>query len=79
MAEVIVRDRGIGIAEEEAQLLFTPFFRGENARSMGNGVGIGLTVCRRLVEGLGGRMWAAPRRAGGSEFGFSIPLATVAD
>ena len=75
LAEVCVRDRGIGIADDEADLLFSPFFRGATARSMGNGVGIGLTVCRRLVETLGGRMWAHARRSGGSEFGFALPLA----
>jgi two-component system sensor kinase FixL len=38
-------------------------------------VGIGLTVCRRLVEAQGGRIWAARRPSGGSEFGFSLRLA----
>jgi len=73
-AEVVVRDRGIGFSEEEMPKLFAAFYRGNEARHMGNGVGIGLTVCRRLVESLGGRIWAAPRKGGGSEFGFSVPL-----
>ena len=73
-AEVVVRDRGIGFSDEEMPKLFSAFYRGNEARHMGNGVGIGLTVCRRLVESLGGRIWAAPRRGGGSEFGFSVPL-----
>jgi PAS domain S-box-containing protein len=73
-AEVIVRDRGIGFAHDEIPKLFSAFYRGDEARHMGNGVGIGLTVCRRLVASLGGRIWAAPRKGGGSEFGFSVPL-----
>jgi signal transduction histidine kinase len=73
-AEVIVRDRGIGISDDEVPKIFSAFYRGNDARHMGNGVGIGLTVCRRLVESLGGRIWAAPRKGGGSEFGFSVPL-----
>ncbi len=72
--EVVVRDRGIGISDDEVPKLFSAFYRGNGARLMGNGVGIGLTVCRRLIESLGGRIWAAPRKGGGSEFGFSIPL-----
>lgn len=74
--EVIVRDRGIGIGEDDVQRLFSAFYRSDAARSMGNGVGIGLTVCRRLVESLGGRIWARPRPGGGSEFGFALPLAS---
>ena len=77
--EVIVRDRGIGITEDEIHKLFTPFYRGEAARMNNNGVGIGLAVCRRLVETLGGTMAARPRRGGGSEFSFTLPLAGVSD
>lgn len=76
---VAVRDRGIGITHDEIQKLFTPFYRGESARMLGNGVGIGLAVCRRLVETLGGEMSARPRRGGGSEFSFTLPLAGVSD
>jgi signal transduction histidine kinase len=76
---VSVRDRGIGITEDEIQKLFTPFYRGEEARLIGNGVGIGLAVCRRLVETLGGTMTARPRRGGGSEFSFTLPLSGVSD
>jgi two-component system sensor histidine kinase KdpD len=77
--ELAVRDRGIGITDDEVTRLFTPFYRGESARQIGNGVGIGLAVCRRLVESLGGRMSARPRPGGGSEFAFSLPLARVSD
>jgi len=73
-AQVIVRDRGIGFSDEESAKLFSAFYRSNSARQLGNGVGIGLTVCRRLVEALGGRIWAVPRKGGGSEFGFSLPL-----
>jgi len=73
-AQVIVRDRGIGFTSDELPKMFAPFYRTDSARQMGNGVGIGLTVCRRLVEALGGEIWALPRKGGGSEFGFSLPL-----
>jgi hypothetical protein len=38
-----------------------------------SGAGVGLFVCRRLVEAMGGHMWARPRRGGGSDFGFWLP------
>lgn len=73
--EVRVLDRGIGIAPGEADNLFTAFYRGETAKRMASGLGIGLSACRLLVDILGGRIWAAPRDGGGSEFGFSLPAA----
>ena len=73
-AEVLVLDRGIGLPPGEVDI-FAPFYRAEEARTRAAGVGIGLSVCRRLAEVLGGRMWAVAREGGGSEFGFSLPLA----
>jgi len=69
-----VLDRGIGLPPGEVDI-FAPFYRAEEARTRAAGVGIGLSVCRRLAEVLGGRMWAVAREGGGSEFGFSLPLA----
>jgi signal transduction histidine kinase len=74
-AHVLVLDRGIGIDEEEAGRIFTPFYRSEQARVQAAGAGIGLSVCRRVAESLGGRIWARPREGGGTEFGFALPLA----
>jgi PAS domain S-box-containing protein len=74
-AQVLVLDRGIGIDEDEAHKLFAPFYRAEAARGKANGVGIGLAVCKRVVESLGGRIWARPRPGGGAELGFALPLA----
>ncbi|MBA2254158.1 MAG: GAF domain-containing protein [Chloroflexi bacterium] len=79
--EVIVRvlDRGVGIQSEEATHLFDLFYRSPATASRARGAGIGLWVCRRLVEGMGGRIWANPRHGGGSEFGFSLRLFTETD
>jgi signal transduction histidine kinase len=69
-----VLDRGDGITSEEAEKLFTPFYRADRTRRMAPGMGIGLAVCKRLVEAHGCSIWARPRESGGSEFGFTLPV-----
>jgi signal transduction histidine kinase len=51
-----VRDRGIGIDPAQAERVFQPFTR-LNARESYPGSGVGLAICRRLVERSGGRIW----------------------
>jgi PAS domain S-box-containing protein len=72
-AQILVLDRGIGLGEE-ANDLFAPFYRSEAAKRQANGIGVGLAVCKRIIDGHGGRIWAAPRSGGGSEFGFALPI-----
>jgi signal transduction histidine kinase len=69
-----VLDCGQGIEAKEAEHLFDPFYRSNDARGRATGLGIGLAVCKRLVETQGGRVWARGRPEGGSEFGFAIPI-----
>src|SRR4029079_6442432 len=64
----------IGSAGAAAPGAFELFFRSKSATRMASGAGIGLFVCRQLVEAMGGRIWARPRDAGGSERGFSLPM-----
>jgi two-component system sensor histidine kinase KdpD len=73
--EVRVLDRGTGISEAEVDQLFRLFYRSATTARQASGAGIGLYVCRGLVRAMGGRIWAAPRPGGGSEFGFSLPIA----
>jgi signal transduction histidine kinase len=72
---VIVRvlDRGVGLSEDLLTHLFSPFYREPNTAAVAAGAGIGLYVCHRLVDAMGGRMWAKRREGGGSEFGFWLP------
>jgi len=74
---VRVLDRGIGIEDADTARLFTAFYRTEAAKMRTAGLGIGLAVCRRIVDSLGGRIWARPRDGGGTEAGFALPLAVV--
>jgi two-component system sensor histidine kinase KdpD len=69
-----VLDRGVGITQEEADQLFEPFYRARATSGRAAGLGIGLSVCKRLVTAQGGRVWAQPREGGGAEFGFALPI-----
>jgi PAS domain S-box-containing protein len=78
--EVIVRvlDRGRGIDESELDQVFTAFYRSPRTSGLASGGGIGLAVCKRLVESQGGRIWLAARAGGGTEAGFALPVAEEA-
>ncbi len=69
---VTVSDRGIGLRPGEHERLFENFYRSERVASI-QGAGLGLSVCRRLVEAQGGTIWAEPREGGGAKFSFSLP------
>ncbi len=71
-----VRDTGIGIAAEHLPHLFERFYRVDKARARATGgAGIGLTICKALVERHGGRIWAASAGLGqGATFAFTLPL-----
>jgi PAS domain S-box-containing protein len=66
-----VRDYGIGIALEDQKKLFEPFARLKE--NMAGGIGLGLVVCKRLVEAHGGRIWVESQPGQGSTFLFTIP------
>lgn len=78
-ATVRILDRGIGISEDIAADVFTTFFRTDEARRTAGGVGVGLAVCKRIVEAHDGRIWAGPREGGGAEIGFELPISRDPD
>ncbi len=76
MAELAVSDSGIGIPVDQQALLFNRFARAENARELGiTGTGLGLFLCRELVERQGGRIWFTSQQGRGSTFRLTLPLA----
>ncbi len=71
--EITVSDSGIGVPEDDRERIFESFQQGGRGASREEGTGLGLTLSRRIVELLGGRMWLDSVVGEGSTFGFSIP------
>ncbi len=70
-----VRDQGIGIPLHERAQVFRRFARASNAQAYGiRGAGLGLYLCRELVEAHGGRIWLEPVEGQGSTFFVALPL-----
>ena len=67
----VTRDNGIGIDPRYAQQIFDPFCRLNGRQYPGSG--LGLAVCKRIVERQGGRIWLEPSSGAGSEFRFTLP------
>jgi PAS domain S-box-containing protein len=69
-----VSDHGEGLSSGERARIFGPFQRLENSRpDQARGAGLGLMVCRRLVEAHGGEIWVESKKGRGSTFFFSLP------
>jgi PAS domain S-box-containing protein len=75
-----VSDHGKGLSSSERARIFGPFQRLENDRpDQARGAGLGLMVCRRLVEAHGGEIWVESKKGRGSTFFFSLPFRKGAD
>jgi signal transduction histidine kinase len=71
--EVTVSDAGPGMADDDIPRIFDPHFRTRAARTHATGLGLGLAVCRRLVELQGGEITARRNEDGGMTFAFTLP------
>jgi signal transduction histidine kinase len=67
---VQVRDSGPGIDPETVERVFEPFYT-----TMASGVGMGLSICRSIINGHGGRLWAGANEPRGAIFQFILPPA----
>jgi two-component system sensor kinase FixL len=74
VVDVSVLDTGPGLAPEVAEQLFQPFVTTKR-----QGMGIGLSICRSIIDKHGGRLRALPRRDGGMIFSFTIPIVREED
>jgi PAS domain S-box-containing protein len=66
---VAIQDAGIGVEDQEPDKLFEPFFTTKQG-----GMGMGLSICRSIIEAHGGRLWATPGELTGAVFQFSLPI-----
>jgi PAS domain S-box-containing protein len=72
-----VRDAGPGLPPKDLERVFDKFYRADNSDAQtAYGYGLGLYVCRRLVEAHGGRIWAENAPGGGAVFSFTLPVAS---
>lgn len=70
---ITVTDTGIGVAPEDQERIFESFQQGHRGTAKEEGTGLGLTLSRRFVEMMGGRMWLHSIPGEGSTFGFTVP------
>jgi two-component system sensor histidine kinase VicK len=75
-----VKDHGYGIPRRQQSKVFTKLFRADNARkAVSDGSGLGLYVCKAMVEQLGGKIWFESTEGKGSTFHVSLPWLDVID
>jgi signal transduction histidine kinase len=75
LARVVVEDQGLGVPEDELELIFDKFAQASNSHSKTGGTGLGLAICREIVDGHEGRIWAENRAEGGARMTFELPVA----
>jgi len=69
-----VSDSGPGIPEEDQERVFEPYYRGKSGTARFDGLGLGLNLCKTIVELHGGTIWIRSQPGEGATFGFSLPL-----
>jgi len=75
MVAVSVKDAGRGIPKDQLDAMFQPFYRADaSSNGVTGSTGLRLTITRRLVEMMGGKVWAESEEGKGSEFHFTLPI-----
>jgi K+-sensing histidine kinase KdpD len=74
-ATVMVLNEGASLPTERYERLWEIYAKGPSPEVTVSGSGIGLSLCKELIESMGGRVWAGPTRTGGSVFAVTLPSA----
>lgn len=76
MTQISVSDTGYGISKEHQKNMFQKFYRVPTLENVERGTGLGLVICKSIIEAHGGRIWLESEVGVGSDFIFTIPLAS---
>lgn len=71
---VNVADYGPGIQNNDTARIFDKFYRGQKPETSGSGIGLGLAICKSIIQAHGGSIWAYNREEGGAIFSFTLPM-----
>lgn len=71
--EFVIKDNGVGIDKSVNEGIFNLFSRGEQNKSEFKGTGIGLAICKKIIQHLNGEIWVVSEKGDGSSFFFTIP------
>ncbi|MBI5570701.1 MAG: PAS domain S-box protein [Desulfomonile tiedjei] len=72
--EIAIQDRGIGMTAEQIERLFDKFYRGDSSNKATPGLGLGMTVVKRIVEAMGGRVKVESEYGQGTTVTFTLPI-----
>jgi len=75
MIRFTVTDSGPGIPKAEQPFIFNKYYRVKGVRERTDGVGLGLSIARHIVEAHGGRIWVESEVGRGTQFTFTLPMA----
>ncbi|MCP4756768.1 MAG: PAS domain S-box protein [Proteobacteria bacterium] len=77
--KVVVSDQGVGIPEDELESIFDKFIQSSKTKTGAGGTGLGLTICREIVNAHQGKIWAENNSEGGATFAFVLPCELTKD